>query len=85
MADTITFTGIVNTHWTDVSTGGAAGIISNESGNTLKYLEAANVPGGSAVGHSLAPGSSIRYAITAGQKIFMRSLNPKGVAVVTPD
>lgn len=69
MADTIRIE-VFNTQWTEVNLG-SVGTIQNTSGNMIFIRESAILPDPSvSEGHSLNPKRSLRYNLTAGQKVY---------------
>lgn len=73
MADT-TFTSIVTTGWTQVSSG-LTGFITNESDSPILFLEAASAPADTVEeGHTLNPRQGRAYNVGAGQEVYARAI-----------
>ena len=86
MADTIEFEPD-DTGWTDVSTGGLEGFITNKGSKRVFYREDATDPTASADnGHELMSKASVNFSLTGSQKVWVRVAPNGGVGkiLVTP-
>ena len=84
MADTVNIP-IVDTAWTEVSTAGAAGFLTNKGPQRILFTEAASLPAAeSRVGHPLDATDFINYSVTGGQKVYCLSLLGSGSVDITP-
>lgn len=84
MADTIEVT-VNDTEWTDVSTGGLTGFMTNKGSKRVFYREDNADPTASvAVGHELMSKASINFSLSGSQKVWVRSAGGLGKIIVTP-
>lgn len=85
MGDSV-FINIDDDAWTEISTAGVRGLITNNGPQGIFILEATVNPTSSINnGHRLTSENYFRYAVTSGQKIFARSQSGQGIVIVTPD
>ena len=85
MSDTI-IVSIDDDDWTEISTPGASGLITNNGSQVIFIRESATNPNISIKnGHRLNITDHFRYLILGNQKIFARSKLGAGSVVITPD
>jgi hypothetical protein len=83
MADTVEIA-LNDSTWVEVGSDGTSGYVTSKAVVKLLYRESASLPADE-VGHVLEmnTGSFFNYALTAGQKVYMKSLHEPAIITMT--